>query len=73
MANGTIANTKRVGRHIVPFVTGRTGSRRRAMFSLAKFWSKASVIEEKAASLHVRIGLIALIALFAHFFLRLRD
>jgi hypothetical protein len=27
------------------------------MFCLSKSWSKASVIEEKAASLHVRIGL----------------
>src|SRR5277367_6368475 len=47
MANGTIADTKCVGRHIVPFVTGRSGSRRRPTFCLLKFWSKASVIEGK--------------------------
>jgi hypothetical protein len=40
------------------------------MFCLARFCSKASVVGEKPASLHVRRRLIALIA---HFFLRLRD
>jgi hypothetical protein len=38
------------------------------MSCLSRYWSKASVIEEKAASLHVRTGLIALIALIAHIF-----
>jgi hypothetical protein len=43
------------------------------MFSPDRFWGKASVVQEKPASLRVRRGLFALIALFAHFFLRLRD
>jgi hypothetical protein len=40
------------------------------MSCLARFCSKDSVIEEKPPSLHLRR---ALIALLAHFFLRLRD
>ena len=40
------------------------------MLCLARFCSKASVVEEKPASLHVRRRLLALLA---HFFLRLRD
>jgi hypothetical protein len=63
MANGTIADTRRVGRHIVPFVTGRSGFQARPSFRLSKFWSKASVIEGKP---HACIAL-------CHRFLKLRD
>jgi hypothetical protein len=43
------------------------------MFSPGEICSKASVIEEKAASPHVRRGTFIAFALFSHFFARLRD
>jgi hypothetical protein len=70
MTNGVIANTWRVGKYIVSFVTGRSGSMRKAMFSTIEILEQSLRDREKSSKLARKKGtFFAFVALFC----RLRD